>query len=233
MTNFAPHYRLTLSGDIGTATAPVEHFSFGVCLALAMTSDSTDGALGGSAGPLDLGMDDTQINDIFTDCQNFFGRSDTGISAAAKLKQVKLARIQANGKYDVDPKIWTGSVPGGRSSANIYPPQISLAVSLVTATRGPSGKGRFYLPMPNWTLDSNTMEIASGDRDLCQASVVQWLNDLNNEPGTDILGLGVVVASTKGHNHRVNGVRVGRVFDTIRSRRRSLVENYGPVTNLA
>lgn len=232
MVTFAPHYRLTLSGDIGTATAPVEHFSFGVCMAKAINSDDTDGTIDG-AGPLDLGLDDTQINDIFTDCQNFFGRADTFISAAAKLKQIKLARIGADGKYDRDPKIWTGTVPGGHSSATIYPPQVSLAVSLTTRFRGPSGKGRFYLPCPNADLDSGTMEISTGQRDLIQASVVQWIDDLNNEPGTDVLGLGVVVASTKGHNHRVSGVRVGRVFDTIRSRRRSLVENYGPVTDLA
>jgi hypothetical protein len=104
---------------------------------------------------------------------------------------------------------------------------VALAVSLNTPRRGPSGKGRFFLPMPAVTINPGNLEISAADAQGVADSAAQWLNDLGNEPGVDVLGLAAVVASTKGYNTRVSSVRVGRVLDTIRTRRRSLKEAYG------
>ena len=50
---------------------------------------------------------------------------------------------------------------------------------------------------------------------------------MNNRPGVDFSDVVVVIASTKGTNSPVTAVRVGRVPDTIRSRRTALPEGYG------
>lgn len=224
---YAPHQRLTLSGDLGVVNgAPAEHFSFGVSL--------VHPAPGGD-NPTGLDYDNDQLNDIVADSVAFFARPETRISPSAVLKQVKLAWIGADGKYTRDPFIAAVNQAGqgatGGQTGTLHAPQVALAVSLGTGQRGASKRGRFYLPSPYINLDG-TLEIPDGIRDDVQASAAQWITDLNDEPGLDVLALTVIVASTKGFNTAVSSVRVGRALDTIRTRRRSLGENYDPPTSV-
>jgi len=81
-------------------------------------------------------------------------------------------------------------------------------------------------------LAANGWLIAESDVNTIRARAATMLSDINNAPGYDSGGAPtVVVASTKGYNTPVTGVRVGRVMDTIRSRRRQLSESYGPTSN--
>jgi hypothetical protein len=209
---YAPHLRLTASGDL---YGGAEKFSFGVNLNI-------------NGGPAaNLNIDDGQFADIVTDTVNFFQRSGTGVISRAVLREVKVASIGALGTYTADPKI-SGilAAPGFDVTGNVKPPaQTSLAVSLNTARRGATGRGRFYLPLPGGAVGDDGL-YTDVYRDNVAASVKQWLDDLNNEPNVDVLGLRVIVASSKGYNTDVTGVRVGRVPDTMRSRRRSLNETY-------
>ena len=218
---FDSHYRLTLSG---TLMGAAEKFTFGLSLA----RDAGDGDASGA-----VQHNAAQFDDMVQDSVAFFARPASRISSYAVLKEVKLATIGADGKYTTDPFIAGVNQAGGSNPGQVvYPPQIALAVSLVTNRRGPTGKGRFYLPAPYAGIDPTTGLTFPTDVALVRDSVVQWIDALNNEPDIDVVNHGVCVASTKGYNTRVTGVRVGRALDTIRTRRASLLETYSPVGDL-
>jgi hypothetical protein len=205
------HIRLTMSGAFQTVGQPIlERFSFGINLSDPPNFD-----------PLLLAPDLAQ------DCVNMFSRAGTGIANTALLQEVKMARIGADGRYTGDPAIVSTNARGGGGSQIKYPTQISLAVSFGTTRRGASGRGRMYLPLPLASLDTNTFTIsllaAEGVRD----SIATWIADLRNQPGLDPPNAPrPTIASIKGYNTDITTVRVGRVLDTIRSRRTSVPESY-------
>lgn len=225
---FSPHYRLTCSGVFGSTTAPAERFSFGLALAeFEGQGESGSGTVGGV-----VTLNDDQRNDLVADCVAMFGRPNSGLGDHVTLTEVKLATIGADGRYTADPFIAEVSQAGGQTGSVIQAPQVAHAVSLQTNRRGPTGMGRFFLPGPVFSLDKTTQLLPDSSRDFIAVSMQQFLNDLNNEPNIDVLGLQVVVASSKGYNSAVTGVRVGRAFDTMRTRRRSLSEGYSEPLDL-
>lgn len=221
---YEPHIRMSAIGRLGAGPG-VERFQYSLNLARGQN---------GSGGVPGLQPNQTAWNDFAEDLRAFHGSAALSLHPLAVLEEVKFARIGADGKYTEDPVIVNvADTPGGGPTdvtvTQMVLPQSALAVSLTTPRRGPSGKGRFYLPMPVIGLTTN-LQVQDVQRDQIQARVAQLIGDLGNQPGFDVLDLQVVVASTKGYNTSVTGVRVGRVLDTIRSRRRSIDEAYDPVT---
>lgn len=215
---YAPHLRVTALGTLGNG-AGVERFSYGFTM------------VNKSLGIPFFAPDAAVWADLAEDVRAFHARPDTHLSAMAILREVKIASIGVDGKYTAAPAIVNVvDTPGTHGFSYGYTsPQSALAVSLVTARRGPTGKGRFYLPMPIIAPDPATLLLSLGDVEGVRTSTVQLVNDLNNLPGVDVANLEVGVASTKGYNTLVRGVRCGRVMDTVRSRRRQLDENYTTV----
>lgn len=216
---FAPHYRLTALGRLGN----VEKFAY----SLALSHTTTD------ALPF-INANDTVYADMAADIRAFHARPTSQIHPAAVLEEVKIASIGADGKYVSDPiVINVADAPGGSTAPAEFKattlPQSAMAVSLVTARRGPTGKGRFYIPMPVMPVFDTSFTIPDGNQTDLRASAQTLIQNLNNQPGNDSLGIQVVVASSKGYNTPVTGVRMGRVVDTIRSRRASVLEQYGAV----
>lgn len=216
---FLPHWRMSMLGRLGTSG---ERFSYSLNLgngngtALTTTNSGVEGS--------------TFFADCASDAANFHASSEAKINAAAILETVKFAFIGADGKYTRDPIIVdVPDVPGAIAS-EIHPAQTALVVSLNTARRGSSGRGRFYLPMPAVPVSATDLLISSANRDSVQGAAATFVNNINNQPGFDVADIVVVVASTKGVNSKVTGIRVGRVLDTVRSRRTSLPEAYAPVT---
>lgn len=212
LPTYSPHLRLSLTGTV----YGIERFA--IRLNLSDPPSSVDRQ--------------ARFDDMVADCVAFWGRGATRINALSVLTEVKLAEIGANGKYTGDPLIAAVNQVGAVSAGVGYPPQISLAVSLDTDLRGPRGRGRFFLPTPVANL-SATAEISVLDAESVRASTVTWLEALNNATGIDANAPEVVIASTYGTNSKVTGVRVGRVLDTIRSRRRSLPERYTALAPVA
>lgn len=209
---YAPHIRVSALGTLG-----VERFSYSINL-------RAQGVL-----PSLLGTENAQTwTNIADDVADFHGRAATHIDARAELKEVKIAEIGADGKYTQDPIIKARVQAGGGGVQAFVLPQTALAISLMTDRRGATGRGRFYIPMP--VLDPDATDgwrVPTGPIDAVLGSAKSFLEALGNSAGFDLLtGLKVVVASTKGYNSDVTGVRVGRVVDTIRSRRGSLSESY-------
>jgi hypothetical protein len=108
-----------------------------------------------------------------------------------------------------------------------YPLQVAFVVSLNTARRGPTGKGRCFLPCPGMALFPSDGLTDAATAQAAAVSFAQLVSDLNNVPGIDGVAPKVTIASSKGYNSDVTSVRTGRVFDTMRSRRRSQEELYG------
>lgn len=217
---YAPHLRVSAIGSLGSSGAG-EGFVFTLSM-----------AAGDALPPLPTAGWQGFTDDVAQDLRAFFKAPATGISGRAQLREVKVAFIGADGKYLRDP--YTAPVAdgqGGGTDSGSTLPQAALAVSLVTARRGPSGKGRFYVPMPVAPVSFDLLADANLTQGLA-TSTVGLLQALNNQPGWDLGTTGVCVASTKGFNTPVTGVRVGRVVDTIRTRRRSLHEAYGATVNL-
>lgn len=214
---FAPHMRMTVLGRCGSSG---ERWAWGVNFA----DPTVTSALG-----IDYTANAAVFQDLAADVKTFHENAFLGLSFEAKLESVKFATIGPDGKYTADPFI-VDVVDTNGAASTVVPAQLAMAVSLTTARRGPTGKGRFYLPMPGIAVTAGSLTWSDAYRDQAQTACGEFLNNLNNAPGIDVLNLQVVVASTKGYNTAVTGVRVGRVPDTIRSRRRGLPEAFDSPT---
>lgn len=147
------------------------------------------------------------------------------ISEGARLTTIKINEIGVDGKYVNDETVlydFNPTVAG--TSGTHHPPQVALAVTLGTdVNRGRAKSGRFYLPAPGQpaAIDgllelSQQMAYANAAAAMLSGiedSLVGW------QPGvTSNLG--------NGEQRVVTNLRVGRVFDTIRTRRNALNEDY-------
>lgn len=210
---FKEHTKITFSGIFGEAANPYEEWSFGLSIA------HDDGT------PLDLASG-TAAADSAGYCATFL----TAVAMpAVQLTQTKVVNVGPDGKYIGGPQIHnTATVAGGDI---LYPPQISLAVSLWSdAAVFPRTHGRFYIPGPKAVLVGATGVAADADIADVTTQAKAFLQNFNTD---FIAGAGhVVIASQKGAgvNAKVTEVRVGHAFDTIRSRRRSLQEKYTSAT---
>jgi hypothetical protein len=168
------------------------------------------------------------LDDLAEDARQFIQNPNANISNTCRLTLCKLARIGADGKYveNMFEKVMPGTRGGGPGLP--HPPQCSLAISLNTDRRGASGRGRFYLPGFSGPINADTGLMEVAQRVEVESAVTGFLQAVNNAPGLDDPAPRVVVASTKGFNSDVTSFRVGRAVDTIRSRRASLEEAYGP-----
>ena len=158
------------------------------------------------------------------------------ITAKAKLERVKVNRIGRDGRYmDTDSieHVVNPAIAGNSAAQPV--PQLALAVSLIgnENPRGLAGRGRFYLP-PMTGMESVTADGKIGP--LSISPVVSATQKLIRDVNALFNGLGVQYAyvgnTSSGSGNRpgrqqvVSEIRVGNVCDTVRSRRRSLQENY-------
>lgn len=186
-------------------------------------------------------------NTLATDVKNKISTwfSATALPAApniiqrAQLTEVKVNRIAADGRY-ADNDVHTipvSPVSAGQASGNLAS-QLALAVTLRTAReRGRGSRGRFYLPPIGGfsSLGSDgrlttavALQQANSAKALIESiNLTYWARDGGLRTGMMIgvasnIGSGLFEAATR--------VEVGRVPDTMRSRRSSLSEDHQEVT---
>jgi hypothetical protein len=202
---------LTFSGIFGPVAAPVEEWSFRINFGV------------GEGGGDKAAFVQNAVSAFTT---HLVPRLASGVG---RLREVKLADIDAAGLYSTSPTVAPVDVAFAGSVSSNLPLQISCAVSLVTQRRGPTGKGRFYLPSPALgTLTAAGLMTASTAQAIA-TSAAAFMSALNGPAGFG----NAVVVSTKGYDTVVEGVRVGVVPDTIRSRREKLLEGYGATLAVA
>lgn len=175
----------------------------------------------------DATASDVHVDAIFTRVGEYLATSQfqdtvvlTGISAYA---------IKPDGLMEGNPNTFlgTGTLPRGTGTTH-YPFQIATVVSTVAVNRGPARFGRFYLPGPALALGADGRMAAINVADLV-TTTVDMLKDVSDE--VDLGGAGssnmINVSSLGGGTKQVvDFVRIGRVYDTHRSRRTSLDEDY-------
>lgn len=153
------------------------------------------------------------------------------INSAAILTGIKLNRIGPDGRY-VDPKtiettLATPVVGGGSSGAA---PQLTLVSTLRGPdTRGAASKGRMYWPVSQLAgggLDTSGRVSVTGATQYAHG-VATFIRMVNARYATTGPAGVAVIASRAGAGRFqvVTSVTVGRVVDTMRSRRNKLVED--------
>lgn len=115
------------------------------------------------------------------------------------------------------------------NSTNRFPPQIATCITLVANNRGPARYGRFYLPGPSASMASD-WRMTEANAAAIAETVTTFLKSVADSidltlPTTSSECLNVSVrGGADGTKQTVDHVEVGRVFDTIRSRRNKLLE---------
>lgn len=144
------------------------------------------------------------------------------------LTGIKLNRIGTDGRYaDNETMEHVYGTPLIGSYSGTIQPQVTMVATLETALeRGRASKGRMYLP-PNMAAglpaaDGRTTSAYA----LGTANGVKSLINALNGVYTLIGRVGVASDAGAGRFEHVTGVRVGRVIDTMRSRRSSFSEDY-------
>lgn len=201
---YLPHQRIVFSGIFGTATLPYERWS--------MRLNFTLPAGGSAPSTADLTAAGTAWS------THMAPRTGTW----CRLTEVKGAQIGVGGLYVGGPNI-IGCDYVGSSGFASNPPQIALVASLVTAERGPRYKGRIYLPAPGAGVTMTLGTIDASNAQPFATSTAAFIAALNALPTVG----SCAVASSYNLLTVVQSVRVGRVFDTMRSRRTSIPETYG------
>jgi hypothetical protein len=206
------HTRVTFEGVIGTAVAPVENWALNINFPASVTgAAATDAALGALA----------------QDASTAWNNSLSPIMGSdVVLNKVRVASVddtghvhqRADGTYvQAD----NGSVWAGAMAKQPVPLQTALCVSLTTLRPGPTGKGRFFLPWPALSLDADDKRIPIAQVNGVIDNIKAFLQALATEFGQD-----PIVVSSKGYTSAVTGLKVGRVPDTMRSRREDSPEGY-------
>lgn len=147
-----------------------------------------------------------------------------GITNSAVLQSFKLNRIGVDGRYVDDTvyeHVFAGGVPAPGTGGQ--PAQISMAATIRGLNeRARAGKGRMYLPANDWTAALGTDgRIVAGNAQNGAQRIHGFLQNITAVFTDSSIDAGVGIASRQGTGafQVMQRVTVGRVPDTIRSRR--------------
>lgn len=164
--------------------------------------------------------------------QAWFGAVGTKNSVQAKLDEVKFNQINpVTARYTLPTSNNLLQMDASTGNTSAGPGQNSLVISFRTALdRGRGHVGRIYPPTGAIAVTSDG-RVASADASALAGTTATLLNAINS---TVAVGAGRVVVFSKIGQlvEPVTAVRVGRVMDTMRSRRASQLED-GQTTVLA
>lgn len=206
---YQSHVRLAFSGTLGTNNPAPEAFTF------TMSIDR------------DTDLSQSQNDAVATAGVAFFADVNSNIAQWAVLTEVKSKVLLPSGLYGPGAPIISSVTGPGAVGATFHPPQIALAVGLQTTPRGP--QGRFYVPAPCSPVSGADLLYDTTAQANFLTAVHTFLVAVNSAAGGgpgNANGLCVASGKGTGTNAIVSAVRVGRAFDTIRSRRRALGEAY-------
>lgn len=229
MPFLAAHNVLQVFGSI-TTEAEVEQWSFGLRFAQGNALMGADKALANDPKPA------LALNAIEQDLGTWWTNMAEFMPTAVRWQGFKFNAVGVDGKYVEQTTTYRRDITAvlTGSAAAMLPPQVAVAVTLRTdAARGLASLGRVYLPpFAAGTLDAGgRLNTAACDR---TAELFAGLvTNLSNWPAVDApVDYGKVCVMSKvrtAATRRVNRVDVGDLFDTMRSRRKSLREHRSPV----
>lgn len=143
------------------------------------------------------------------------------------VQDVRLYPIGADGKTATSPDIYTPSTTMQGTDSSTWPgPSNALVVSTNTATRGPKGRGRWYLgPVSN--INGADGLVPSSIRTAASGAAKTMFDDIRNI-GSPASARYAPIVFHRGTTHGsiINSVRVGDEIDQMQSRRRQRKETY-------
>lgn len=164
---------------------------------------------------------------VLTAIETFHESSDVALGAGVTLNAVKLNMIGTDGRY-VNPSDTVEHIyetPVAAAGTIQLPPQAATAVSLLTNfRRGLAHRGRFYVPRLGRTVGTDG-RLTTTEQSALLTAAAAMVDSLNDALGPNFF-CAVTSDRREGAQRRVSGLAVGRVVDTIRSRRRGLDEDY-------
>lgn len=214
------HFRATFKGEFKSSATGEPYEQWNTSLALS------------PGGQVSTASMQEIADDLRDDFAAWCSTTESGFSGNTFFTEVRLDHVGDNGRIDQDAVF--AQVGGGGATYSpgqvLLPPSSAVVLTLDTGGRGRSRFGRMYLPLCKVSL---TQEGVMGEFQQTEIlnSCATLLRNLGNLPGLDG-GAGLVVASGAGGGSLkpVQSIRVGRVVDTMRSRRRSMDESYRSVT---
>ena len=211
------HVLATFRGTLGPAGLPKETWSFG----LRFGDDVT--------GPSATIPAFTQATAeaMHTSAVTLITSAQTKFSRDVEFTHVRLYPIGIDGHALAPPLISTGAVARGATTTNLWPWQCSIVATLKADGLGRGRFGRIYLPPMGQALDVDG-GLPSGAVLPIRQATSSFLAEVANAAGFATTTHLVVIGTTgaAGTIRRVMNLRMGRVVDTQRRRRRSLDELY-------
>jgi len=209
------HFRFTARG---TFDGTPEAWSFGFHMTRAQPS-------AGDAHIADINQ--SAVTSAFA---AFFGNSNNIFTTSVKMTDWRAYEIGTNNKMQNNPLVVdvTGAAIHGSSSVRL-PTQIALVATLVAANRGPARFGRMYLPGPSLAIGAD-YRLSDTQAGFYLAATTQLLKDVsdaidffatNSSEGCNVSQL---PAGGSGTLQVIDHLEVGKVYDTLRTRRRSMLE---------
>lgn len=216
-----PHYRISYSGVFGPLASPVEEWSFGLSAAPQGGTFLTQPEMAATAAALAPTWESIK----------------GGIHTLAILTRIRVAYVDNLGKT---PRDVTGAYAQGDHPVTLQgnvtgltrPLQVSLAVSLRTQASGPTGRGRFYLPVPVGGLNPLNGLLDSAEQQGHLSRAVAFMTAI--EGVLTPRGIGALVVASGGSVTKaiapalrpIVQVAVGRRFDIQRRRGNDQEEEY-------
>lgn len=150
-------------------------------------------------------------------------------STGVKLTEWRAYQIGTDGKMQGNPLINILGTPVSGTSGSRFPPQVALAITSVGANRGPGRFGRFYLPGPATAIGAD-WRLSSAQAATFLTASVNFVKAVSD--AIDLVGVGAssemlnvsVRGGPDGTKQTVDHLEVGRVYDTLRTRRAQLLE---------
>ena len=219
-----PSFYLTFGGILFPLASGNEQWQTGVKFTTAPSFDIDD---------YKFALTNISIADILEDCTQLIqGQKGTGLGwpNVTTVSWAKLAILDTEGRYATDPILAEQAPVGGSFGAFPYPVQLAAVVSLWSGeTFGRANRGRSYLPPPDQWWKSYTVNdprptaaLSNSIRDHYKT----WLHDVAGEVSTVPMPVFPAIMSKlgAGTTKPVAHIGVGRVIDTMRSRRQALDE---------
>jgi hypothetical protein len=222
----APHLRVSFRGTLGRNVPAPEIFSFGLALAGGV----------GAGEPAWLTTNQAGLKALAQRLQNSFDVLASAMSNAASLQSIMVSAVGVDGlvRRTADGAYQQGEFIGARPGGVLHNGQAfqtALAISLRSRVAGPTGRGRFYLPLPAALSEAENGLISVVRRFELQNVALSFARDVNTAGATIGEGVRLVVASSGSvvrnlppAANAVVEIGVGRALDTIRTRRNALGE---------
>lgn len=153
------------------------------------------------------------------------------------LDSIRLYPVDADGRSLTAPSVYTPTTTTANpTAAGMLPPDVSIAISTQTATRGVKGRGRIFVGAPSATAIDGTGSVVESTRQSLATAQGTMFNELRAMgSGTTSIALTPIVWHRKGDKQgledgtyasAIRAVRVDDRCDTQRRRDRQVQHNW-------